>query len=211
MTSCNSLYLALLVVNWLKEARRDHFGLIVGSSGYQKPSFFIERVIMFKHFVVFASSASKSPKKVLKRIPKPTKTHRRGPQERPGVSWRRPRRPPNHPQSAPRASLALREASGSHFQALLTSFSIAKETKKSPSTEQTEGPRSQAHASNTHAHASTRSLGLNAPALQCPHHVLRPPVLPVVYAHVRVGARHVRMCMRVRACVYVCVRARVCV
>ena len=117
MTSCNSLYLALLVVNWLKEARRDHFGLIVGSSGYQKPSIFIERVIIFKHFVVFASSASKSPKKLLKRTPKPPKTHRRGPQERPGVSWRRPRRPPNHPQSAPRASLALREASGSHFQA----------------------------------------------------------------------------------------------
>ena len=63
MTSCNSLYLALLVVNWLKEARRDHFGLIVGSSGYQKPSIFIERVIIFKHFVVFASSASKSPKR----------------------------------------------------------------------------------------------------------------------------------------------------
>ena len=156
MTSCNSLYLALLVVNWLKEARRDHFGLIVGSSGYQKPSIFIERVIIFKHFVVFASSASKSPKKVFKRTPKPPKTHRRGPQERPGVSWRRPRRPPNHPQSAPRASLALREASGSHFQALLTSFSMAKESKKSPNTEQTEGPRSQAHASNTQAHARTR-------------------------------------------------------
>ena len=150
MTSCNSLYLALLIVNWLKEARGDHFGLIVGSSGYQKPSIFIERVIIFKHFIVFASSASKLPKKIFKRTPKPPKTHRRGPQERPGVSWRRPRRPPNHPQSAPRASLALRETSGSHFQALLTSFSMAKESKTTPNTEHTQATRKQ-HSSNTQA------------------------------------------------------------
>ena len=123
MTSCNSLYLAFLIVNLLKEALRDHFGLIVGSSGYQKPSIFIEKVIIFKHFVLFVSSASKSPKKVLKRTPTPPKTHRRGSQERPGVSWSRPRKPPNHSQSAPRAPLGLREASGDHFGGLWASFS----------------------------------------------------------------------------------------
>ena len=127
---------------------------MLGPLRHPKHSIFIKRVIIFKHFVVFASSASKSPKKLFKRTPKPPKTHRRGPQERPGVSWRRPGRPPNHPQSAPRASLALRKASGSHFQALLTSFSKAKETKQSQRHGKRKAPdrkHTQAHASNTQA------------------------------------------------------------
>ena len=129
---------------------------MLGPLGHPKHTKVIGRVFIFKHFVVFAVSSSTSPKKLPKRTPKPPKTHRRGPQERPGVSWRRPRKPPNNPQSAPRAPLALHEASGSHFEGLLTSFSMAKESKKSPNMEQTKGPRSQAHASNTQAHASTR-------------------------------------------------------
>ena len=99
-----------------------HFGTL----GPPKHSIFIEMVITFKHFAVFASSASQAqenhPKKLPKRLPKPPKTPRRGPQERPGVPWSRPCRPQNHPQSAPGAPLGLQEASGNDFGGLWASF-----------------------------------------------------------------------------------------
>ena len=122
MTSCNSLYLALLVVNWLKEARRDHFGLIVGSSGYQKPSIFIERVIIFKHFVVFASSASLDQENHPKRSPRNPQSLQKHPAEDPRNALERPGGvhgdPPNHPKSDPG-----RKASGSDFGSPWASFS----------------------------------------------------------------------------------------
>ena len=88
MTSCNSLYLALLVVNWLKEARRDNFGIIVGSLGHPKPSNFIERVIIFKHFVVFASSASVDQQTHPKSYPRDAQNLQKNTASRtPGAPW----------------------------------------------------------------------------------------------------------------------------
>ena len=104
-----------------------HYGLILEPLGLQKHSKFVERVIIFKHFVVFAADASLDQESHQKTSPRDSQILPKGSPEEPRRALERPGAihgdPQNHPQRAPSAPLGLQEASGSALEGIWASFS----------------------------------------------------------------------------------------
>ena len=118
MTSCNSEYLVLLVVNWLKQARRHDFSLLLGFLGHLKHTIIIERVILFEPFVVFAPSASLDHEHQAKSFLRDPQSLQKHAAENPRSALECPGGVPGNPKTKPQ----VLETPGARIRALRADF-----------------------------------------------------------------------------------------